>query len=187
MKVVIIEGTDNVGKDTVINQLIQKYSTVKIIHCEKPKSNDPVEAASEQLKTFWNLAEENIHDNIHDKTDLIIHNRSWYGEYIYGVKYRANDPEKVKKMIHNLEDHLIRNGIDVCLITLLSSNVDFLVKNDDGLSISNKKNDIIEETRKFEEIHNWSKLSNKHIVYVNNGENWRSKEDIINEVLNYIN
>ena len=146
MKVVIIEGTDNVGKDTVINQLIQKYSTVKIIHCEKPKSKDPVEAASEQLKTFWGLAEENVHDNIHGKTDLIIHNRSWYGEYIYGVKYRANDPEKVKKMIHNLEDHLIRNGIDVCLITLLSSNVDFLVKNDDGLSISNKKNDIIEET-----------------------------------------
>ena len=33
-KLIIIEGTDNVGKDTVINQLLNRYKDAKVYHCE---------------------------------------------------------------------------------------------------------------------------------------------------------
>ena len=183
-KLIIIEGTDNVGKDTVINQLLNRYKDAKVYHCEKPKSKDAKEAAKEQYNSFLSLAKENSIS----KDTTIIHNRSWYGEYVYGVKYRNNDENKVKKSILEFENILLNNIDDVCLIMLLSDNSDFLVKNDDGLSISQAKKELIEdETKRFEEIFNFSTIPNKRIIYVNNGENWRTKEEIIGEVYNAIN
>lgn len=188
-KLIIIEGTDNVGKDTVIYQLLQKFDVIKLIHCNKPKSKTPEEAADEQRDLFWNIADENVHDYIHGKTDCIIHNRSWYGEYVYGCMYRNNKEDRVINQIHFYENYLMSNipAKDICFITLLSNNSNFLVKNDDGLSISEAKKELIEtETNRFKEIFELSNLPNKHIIYVNDGENWRSKQDIINEVMNYI-
>lgn len=178
-KLIIIEGTDNVGKDTIINQLLNKYKDAKVYHCEKPKSKDAKEAAKEQYNSFLNLAK----DNSTSKDEIIIHNRSWYGEYVYGVKYRNNNKNEVKKSILEFEKIILNNIDDVCLIMLLSNNSDFLVKNDDGLSISNAKKELIEdETKRFEEIFKFSTIPNKRIVYVNNGENWRTKEEIINKI-----
>lgn len=183
-KLIIIEGTDNVGKDTVINQLLNKYKDAKVYHCEKPKSKDAKEATKEQYNSFLSLAKENSIS----KDTIIIHNRSWYGEYVYGVKYRNNDENEVKKSILEFENILLNNIDDVCLIMLLSDNSDFLVKNDDGLSISKAKKELIEdETKRFEEIFKFSTIPNKRIIYVNNGENWRTKEEIIAEVYNSMN
>lgn len=178
-KLIIIEGTDNVGKDTVINQLLNKYKDAKVYHCEKPKSKDAKEAAKEQYNSFLNLAKENSTS----KDEIIIHNRSWYGEYVYGVKYRNNNENEVKKSILEFERIILDNIDDVCLIMLLSANSDFLVNNDDGLSISKANKELIEdETKKFEEIFKFSTIPNKCIVYVNNGENWKTKEEIINKI-----
>lgn len=178
-KLIIIEGTDNVGKDTVINQLLDKYKDAKIYHCEKPKSKDAIEAAKEQYSFFLNLAKENSIST--DK--IIIHNRSWYGEYVYGVKYRNNDENEVKRSILEFEKIILDNINNVYLIMLLSDNSNFLIKNDDGLSISKAKKELIEdETRRFEEIFKFSTIPNKNIIYVNEGENWKSREDIINTI-----
>ena len=38
------------------------------------------------------------------------------------------------------------------------------------------------EGKKFEEIFKFSTIPNKCIVYVNNGENWKTKEEIINKI-----
>ena len=178
-KVIIIERTDNVGKDTVINQLLDRYKDAKVYHCDKPKSKNAKEAAKEQYNSFLSLAKENVSTN--DK--IIIHNRSWYGEYVYGVKYRNNDENEVKEYILEFEKIILNNIDDVCLIMLLSDNSDLLVKNDDGLSISKAKKELIEdETKRFEEIFKFSTIPNKCIIYVNNGENWKTKEEIINKI-----
>ena len=178
-KLIILEGTDNVGKDTVINQLLDRYKDAKVYHCEKPKSKDAKEAAKEQYESFLSLAKETSESN--DTT--IIHNRSWYGEYVYGVNYRNNDENEVKKSILEFEKIILNNIDDVCLIMLLSDNSDFLVKNDDGLSISKAKKELIEdETKRFEEIFQFSTIPNKCIVYVNDGENWKPKEEIISKI-----
>ena len=178
-KLIIIEGTDNVGKDTVINQLLDIYQNAKMYHCEKPKSKDVKEAAKEQYNLFLGLANENVTSN----DSIIIHNRSWYGEYVYGVKYRNNDENEVKKSILEFEKIILDNISDVCLIMLLSDNSNFLINNDDGLSISKAKKELIEdETKRFEEIFKFSTIPNKCIIYVNDGENWKPKEEIINKI-----
>ena len=106
---------------------------------------------------------------------------------MYGVKYRNNDENEVKKSILEFENILLSNIDDVCLIMLLSDNSDFLVKNDDGLSISKAKKELIEdETKRFEEIFKFSTIPNKCIIYVNDGENWKSKEEIINKIYEII-
>ena len=37
MYLIIIEGTDNIGKDTLISRLIEDFETVTLIHCGSPK------------------------------------------------------------------------------------------------------------------------------------------------------
>ncbi len=192
MKVVIIEGTDNVGKDTVIEELKNNYKSI-IKHCEKPTAKTKAGQTLEQYNTFDNLTKDTIYTykeckNAHDL--LYIHNRSWYGEYVYGCMYRGNDEQTVVKDINSFENQLLLNipSEDIVFITLLSSSVDFLIKNDDGLSISDAKYDLIEqETERFKEIFEKSIISNKHIVYVNNGDKFRSKEDIYDEILGHLN
>ena len=36
MKIIIIDGPDNTGKNTIIHNIIDRYDSVKIIHCHKP-------------------------------------------------------------------------------------------------------------------------------------------------------
>ena len=36
MKLIIIEGTDNTGKDTLISKILEKYPTATVMHCGKP-------------------------------------------------------------------------------------------------------------------------------------------------------
>ena len=38
MYLIIVEGTDNIGKDTVINRLIENFNSVSLIHCHGPQS-----------------------------------------------------------------------------------------------------------------------------------------------------
>lgn len=192
MKVIIIEGTDNVGKDTVIDRLTYEFTDSVVFHCEKPKSKTYIEQAAEQEVFFASLLGRTLYEyksKMDDNKLSIIHNRSWYGESVYGCMYRYNNPIKVKEMINTLEKCLtaIIKPEDLCFITLLSDNADFLVGNDDGLSISNADREkIIQETQRFEEIFNESIIENKHIVYVNDGDKFRDKDDIYNEILSYI-
>ena len=191
MKLIIIEGTDNTGKDTVISNIMKKYPCVKVYHCCKPKGSTLEECQQEQFDAFTAIALHNVIDYGNGSADIdaTIHNRSWYGEYVYGCLYRDNTDIWVKDMILR-EEQLIRKGIpenDIIIITLLSDNADFLVKNDDGLSISKANKEKIEqETQRFVEIHNFSTLKNKHIVWVNEGDHFRSREDIWNEINDFI-
>ena len=187
MKIVIIEGTDNVGKDTIINRLNTDFNC-NIFHCEKPPVSIE-DAAEYQEKYFNRLKNLTIAEYKSKMFDCLIHNRSWYGEYVYGCMYRNNNSEDVIKLINKLEYFLLEdvNFNDICYITLLSDNMEFLSRNEDGLSLSSGKEDLIkEETERFKSIFEHSIIPNKHIVYVNNGNKFRDKDDIYNEILSYI-
>ena len=196
MKVIIIEGTDNVGKDTIINRLQQEYINCAIVHCERPPVASSKDMALYQQNEFIRLMGNTLYQYIAYKNlgigdeFAMIHNRSWYGEYVYGCMYRENDPKFVKHMIKTLETGLINSikETDLCFITLLSDNMEFLSKNEDGYSISQGRMELIaKETERFKEIHNESIIKNKHIVYVNDGNKFRPHNDIYNEILSYIN
>lgn len=196
MKIIIIEGTDNVGKDTVINRLQKEFISCPIIHSEKPPVGSNKDMAAFQQTSFCFLLGDTLFQyvtvskmGIGDEFALI-HNRSWYGEYVYGCLYRDNNPKIVKNMIHTLET-ILTNTVkedDLCFITLLADDMDFLSRNEDGLSMSGGKQELIKiETDRFKEIFNDSIIKNKHIVYVNDGSEFRHPDDIYNEVLSYVN
>ena len=182
-KVLIIEGPDNVGKDSLIEKLNSLYSNIKVIHAEVPKSKD-------LFNFYYNGL---IHDTLagyYDETlDLVIHNRSMYGEYVYGPKYRNELKADIISLIDKLEVGQLKTFIfskDLYFVLLTSSNIDLLVNNDDGKSLSNKRSDIQDEVNSFDDIFNLSKIENKKKIYVNNGSTFRDKDDIYNEVLSFI-
>ena len=178
MKTIIIEGMDNTGKNTIIQKLMEKYSVVKIIHSGKPKSKKNEEAQIEQQQTFNNYANEVLNES--KMTEAFIFNRAWYGEYVYGCIYRDANPYMVLQMITDIENKLDNN--ETYLITLIADNAQFLVKNDDGLSLSNV--DLMKlgaEKERFIKVHNHSKLKKK-LITVNDGENFRPLEEIFSEI-----
>ena len=72
MKIIIIEGPDNTGKNTLIQSIIDNNKVVKLVHCDKPVSEDPFE---EQCKLFWSHAYNIVQDNRNKDIDVIVFNR----------------------------------------------------------------------------------------------------------------
>lgn len=184
MKIIIIEGIDNTGKDTLIAGIKNHFTNNIVYHCEKPNTNELTEQEIEFAKLLGYCCY--LYNS--DTYDAYILNRSWYGEYVYGTLYRRHDCADVFAMISNIENTLekVIDKDDICYITLLAD-PEFVAKNDDGLSLSeNKLDSIKDEIALFKEIHSESNIKNKHIVYVNNGDSFRNKEDILNEIIGYI-
>lgn len=185
MKLIIIEGTDNTGKDTLISKILERYSITTIIHCGKPKSK--TNPSSEQDNLFEKYAN-SIVNKYFDNSDVIIMNRSHIGEYVYGTLYRGRSLEEVEKMISHINDILNYNKyLDVYYIQLICTSAELLNKNDDEKSLSNGCADrILKEFELFLDIFNKVNL-NKKLIYVNDGDQFRLREDIFNEAINFIN
>lgn len=188
MKIIIIEGPDNTGKNTLINSIIESNNIVKLIHCGTPKSKE--DPFTEQKQLFTKLANIAIDEYRKGTTDILIFNRFYQGEYVYGQMYRNISSIDIRMFIRQLEKMLINNIMDDDLyyVQLSSSSANLLVGNDDGKSLSDgKKNLIIIENKLFCEVFNFSIIFNKKMIYVNNGDNFRSREDILEEFNNFIN
>ncbi len=184
MKLIIIEGTDNTGKDTIISKLLEKYPTVTLIHCSKPFSKKySTKEQNQVFETYIN----NIVNGKYDSTHAIIMNRSHIGEYVYGILYRNRTPDEVGNMILRLNEKLNdRQDLEIRYVQLLCTSKKLLVKNEDGKSLSNGVDYMISnETHKFEEIFKYCKFPKK-LIYVNNGDEFRSRESIFNEVYKFI-
>lgn len=187
MKVLIIEGPDNCGKDTLISNISSKYNIVKIIHCTTPPKDidNMLPYQAHKFEEYINIA---THDYESNLEDILIFNRSHYGEYVYGQLYRNELSDNIYNMI-NLIDWMLYKKIkqeDLCYIQLTGS-PRFLCKNDDGLSLSENKLYLVEkECELFSEVFNLSKIENKHMIYVNSGQEFRSELEITNECLNYL-
>lgn len=189
MKVVIIEGTDNSGKNTLISCLLDHYKTATVIHCDKPPYIDNSVNDIYQDMSFFQIAIDIINKKYN--TDIVILNRSWIGEYIYGCLYRYRKDEDVYNMIYKIEKALIESCIDVKYIQLMS-NYECYINNDDGESISYDRDIVEDEIKRFEHIYR-SSILDKKMIYVNKGEmlgttgEFRDKKEILNEALNFIN
>lgn len=187
MKIIIIEGPDNTGKNTLIHDLLEKNEITKVIHCStpKPSGNDPL---LEQTRYFASLANECINES--SQTDIIVFNRYYQGEYVYGQIYRDEDPKHILNMIGYLETKFRYelDDADIYYVQLLSSDPEMLISMDDGKSLSKAKREKIEiELKLFSEVYEKSTIQKKHIIYVNDGDHFRSREDILIEFNDFIN
>lgn len=187
VKILIIEGCDRSGKDTLINELKNDYGKVLVLHSGIPSNDD-----TKDLYSYYydNLIHSTLDAYYNTDNDLVIHNRSMYGEYVYGTKYRSEDRESVLKAISNLEEGQLNTFIkkdQLYFVLLSSTDSSVLANNDDGNSYSSKVSDIQDELNLFKEVFDRSKIKNKRIVYINDGSKFRSKRDIYNEVNYFIN
>ena len=189
MKIIIIEGPDNTGKNTLINDILEHNEVVKVIHCGKP--NPLGNVLLNQYVSFRNLAEIAINDFVNTTLDnkvedIIIFNRYHIGEYVYGQIYRNENPIQILEVIKMIEDKILANipQDNIYYIQLLSTSSELLQMNDDGKSFSDAKLELIEkEQQLFKEAYEKSQFKNKHIIYVNkeNSNEFRDRQDIINE------
>ena len=194
MKIIIVEGTDRTGKDTLINELKNMSNHTLIIHCGKPVGNTLKEQNRNQHILFNDYIFKLYTDKYFGVCDLIIFNRAWYGEYVYGTIYRKRDKEDVLKMINSIERNLKSFNDSKCrtklegvyYIQLINDSIKLAISNDDGDSISIDENDILKETSLFYEIFDKSQIKKKMIV-VNNGDEFRDKNEILKEALDFIN
>ena len=188
MKLIIIEGTDNTGKDTLISKILEKYPTATVIHCGKPITK---KYSSREQDELFRIYAENIVEGKYDNAHVIIMNRSHIGEYVYGVLYRNRDKDEVLKMINDIDDILYyRKDLEIKYIQLLSKSESLLRNNEDGKSLSNGNIEkILKETEQFEEIFNMINIpdNEKKLIYVNDGDKFRSREDIFNDAFKFIN
>lgn len=184
MKLIIVEGPDNCGKDTLISKIIENFPTVTMIHCSKPLSKKY--STNEQNILFESYIN-NICSGFYNNTHLVLLNRGFHGEYVYGTLYRKRLENDVLNMINKLEQKLIDNKINVYYIQLMSSNYDLLSRNEDGKSLSDGDLYKIEvECNMFLHVYENSKL-NKKLIYINNEDKFRTRESILNEVLSFVN
>ncbi len=185
MYLIIIEGTDNIGKDTLIQHLTENFNTVTLIHCDGPQGN--CFQSQEQDNKFICYAN-NINDGLYDNTECIIMNRSHIGEYVYGQLYRKRNKDDIKIMIDKVDNILTsRNDLTVKYVQLLSSSVKLRIDNDDNKSLSIKNEQLMKmENILFLEAYENSELD-KHLVYVNDEDGFLPKEEIYNEVIEFLN
>lgn len=188
MKIIIIEGPDNTGKNTIINNIFETNNVVKFIHCGTPKSKE--DPFTEQKQSFIKLSNIAISEYRNCNCDVIVFNRFYQGEYVYGQIYRNTPREKIKDFIEQLEKIWLANVMpdDLYYVQLLSTSTKLLKGNDDGKSLSKADEEkIAKENKLFEQMYNLSMIKNKHIIYINDGDKFRSREDILNEFNNFIN
>jgi len=185
MKLIIIEGTDRTGKDTLVNRLMSDNRNVVKRHWSFPKGNTNDEKTRYQKRSF----NEEFHFfelmKLHAPDDtLMIWNRAHLGEFVYGTIYRDSNPESWVWKLE--EDHFFDLDTDVYLI-LLYADPEFVAAKDDGKSYSAKIEDKTKEINAFLDSFDKSQIQNKLKIKVNEDrDSYKAHDEIYEQVQKFI-
>lgn len=193
MKTIIICGLDRVGKNSLIKGMCEhyEYDNVCVRHCAKPPKNVATDDVYKwQMSCFMkegNLSQciKSLENDEHQYYEnVLIYNRYYLGEYVYGIMYRNYRKEFISAKIEEFE----RQYVDInntFLITLLAE-PQFIMSKEDGNSFATNVTEKIREIDLFKEVHEKSLIKNKLIIKVDECGEYRSKTDILNEVLSLV-
>jgi len=193
MKHIIICGIDRCGKNSLIKGICDhyNYNGVHIRHFDKPpKTLTSVQAFEFQKNTFskeGNFIEciSNLEkDQYYYHENVLIWNRSPYGEYVYGQMFRKLEKKVIIKYIRTYDNFYLYH--DNTYFIMLTADPEFCLKQEDGNSFSKTIEQKTKEISLFNEVFELSSL-NKLKIKVNDGDNYISKETILNNTLNFIN
>ena len=177
-KLIIVDGMDNTGKSTLIARLTKVLeslgNTTITIHSQKPpKDIAPEDTAAYQHKYYLDLINMLATLKSERKYDYIILDRGWISEYVYGPLYRNRGKQEI------VEDNIVLDKkvlslfnipSDVYLIMLLGS-TKFLLSREDGKSLSDNDENLIElERKKKKKGYDYS-LIDKKIYYEVDSDN----------------
>lgn len=191
MKLLIIEGPDRCGKNTLIKNLTSQAENYVVRHFGSAKGKDDQEKRANQFNFFkkeFELASKrplfDMNDPVRYPKDLWIMNRAHLGEFVYGKMYRETHPEQWVMQMETLF------GMDIdptVHLLLLTAPAEFLCKRDDGLSFSSNVMEKQAEIAAFENAFNQSKIINKKILDVSNGEDYLDESIILEQVNKFLN
>ena len=177
-KLIIVDGMDNTGKSTLIARLTKVLeslgNTTITIHSQKPpKDIAPEDTSAYQHKYYLDLINMLTTLKSERKYDYIILDRGWISEYVYGPLYRNRGKQEI------VEDNIVLDKkvlslfnipSDVYFIMLLGS-TKFLLSREDGKSLSDNDESLIElERTEFEKGYDYS-LIDKKIYYEVDSDN----------------
>jgi thymidylate kinase len=163
---IIIEGPDRVGKDTLISGLMTSglLNNPIAIHSSKPK---------EPTKAYYTRYYRYIYTELAGLYNDTIMNRSAIGEYVYGPMYRNNHYELNEIVNHN--DY----ADDFVLVFTLIDKPETLLQREDGESFGTTLEQKTEEVNRFIEVTNYF---NGYIINCDG----KTPEQVLKEVLNNI-
>lgn len=170
--VIIIEGPDRVGKDTLIKSLKNRFYRENCIelHYSGVKPYD----GGMSVKDVSVEINKNMFKILNTDFNFIV-NRSHIGEMVYSPKYRGYSGDYVFELEKNLK------RTDVFLI-LLTDKAETLAKRDDGESFSNKVQDIENEIELFRKALKMSGIKNKLEISCSG----KTKEQVASEAIKFI-
>ena len=170
--IIIIEGPDRVGKDTLIKSLKNRFYRENFIelHYSGVKPYD----GGMSVKDVSVEINKNMFKILNTDFNFIV-NRSHIGEMVYSPKYRGYSGDYVLE----LEKSLKRS--DVFLI-LLSDDPVTLAARDDGNNISNLVSDISDEIDAFRIALRKSSIKNKIEIKCNS----KTPSEIASEAIKFI-
>jgi thymidylate kinase len=191
MKLLIIEGPDRCGKNTLIQGLVSQAENSVVRHFGSAKGSSDFEKRNHQYQFFkkeFSLASLRNQFEMPDKEryprDIWIWNRAHLGEFVYGKMYRNTNPEQ---WVMQMEPMF---GIDLdpsVYLLLLTAPAEFLCKRDDGQSFSDQVDMREKELSSFREAFHQSNIINKKILDVSNGDEYLDKDIILHEVNKFLN
>jgi thymidylate kinase len=162
--IIVCEGQDNTGKSTLIRYLQDRlYATGDIpVHCLhysniRTAKTKMFQKSYSHYKGGFDLIRESL-NNRH-----LIFDRFHLGEYVYSEKYRGYDGSYVFDLEKNYE-----NFLNQVYLVVLTDSPENLIRRDDGLSLSNKREDIIYERERFIDAYNKSIIKNKIHIDIQN-------------------
>jgi thymidylate kinase len=170
-KFIIIEGTDNVGKDTQQDLIIKNMSEHvfhKLHYSALPFKDDKEKHATYSKELYESMFLLMMKSKVaHQKGDTninLIFNRSHLGETVYSPLYRGYSGDYVfdieKKFTKALRE-------DLYLITLTNTPHNIL-KRDDGKSFYGNEEEVKAEIDGFKRAHKLSTIKNKLHIDVGN-------------------
>jgi len=163
-KFIIIEGTDNVGKDTQQDLIIKNMSehVFHKLHYSSLPFKDDIEKHTTYSKELYEsmfllMMKSKLAYQKGDTDINLIFNRSHLGETVYSPLYRGYSGDYVfdieKKFTKALRE-------DLYLITLTNTPHNIL-KRDDGKSFYNNEEEVKAEVDGFRRAHRLSTIKNK--------------------------
>ncbi len=178
-KFIIIEGTDNTGKDTQQNLIIEKVNNLvfqKLHYSSLPFKDDKEKHISYSQKMYDDMFKLMMASK--DKDINLIFNRSHLGESVYSPLYREYSGDYVfdieKKYVKQLRKELY-------LITL-TNDPHTILKRDDGLSFYGNEEEVKAEVDGFNRAHRLSKIKNKLKIHLGT----MSAEEVSNIIIDFL-
>lgn len=188
MKVLLLEGLDNVGKSSAASELMLRFKdkyNILFMHSRSPIQEN-VDPLKYQSVEFYMKADTAAHMAIYEECKdtyipenykhplsetLCIFDRSWLDEYVYGQIYREEPLWEILLMITNCFEALMQPGVNLdkmqVAIVYLDSTPEFSISKDDGKSFTSdiesynqKRETVYREYRLFNEVCNYCKENN---------------------------